>query len=113
MITPITKTVGKGLLLFSLMSMAAPNVFAQSQLKISGKVTSPAGEPLAGVTVLIKGAKNGTVTDVSGNYQIVAKDIDVLIFSLVGREKAEIAVDKKIISILSYKNQVVLWMKLS
>ncbi len=95
MITPITKTVGKGLLLFSLMSMSAPVVLAQSQLKISGKVTSPGGEPLAGVTVQIKGVKTGTVTDGHGNYQILARDVDVLIFSLVGREKAEVAVDKK------------------
>ncbi|WP_313262638.1 SusC/RagA family TonB-linked outer membrane protein, partial [Sphingobacterium multivorum] len=95
MITPITKTVGKGLLLFSLMSMSAPVVLAQSQIKISGKVSSSTGEPLAGVTVQIKGVKNGTVTDGAGNYQILARDIDVLIFSLVGKEKAEVQVNKK------------------
>ncbi|MCS4165809.1 TonB-dependent receptor [Sphingobacterium sp. BIGb0116] len=95
MITPITKTVGKGLLLFSLMSMSAPVVLAQSQIKISGKVSSSTGEPLVGVTVQIKGVKNGTVTDGAGNYQILARDIDVLIFSLVGKEKAEVQVNKK------------------
>ena len=95
MITPMTKTVGKGLLLFSLMSMSAPAVLAQSQIKISGKVSSSTGEPLAGVTVQIKGVKNGTVTDGAGNYQILARDIDVLIFSLVGKEKTEVQVDKK------------------
>ncbi|WP_341832612.1 TonB-dependent receptor [Sphingobacterium thalpophilum] len=95
MITPMTKTVGKGLLLFSLMSMSAPAVLAQSQIKISGKVSSSTSEPLAGVTVQIKGVKNGTVTDGAGNYQILARDIDVLIFSLVGKEKTEVQVDKK------------------
>lgn len=76
------------------MSLVAVQVFGRSQLKISG-ITSLAGEPLAGGAARIKGAQNGTVTDASGNYQIIAKDTDLLIFFFVGREKTEIAVNKK------------------
>ncbi|WP_433900748.1 carboxypeptidase-like regulatory domain-containing protein [Sphingobacterium puteale] len=71
------------------MSLVAVQVFGRSQLKISG-ITS-----LAGGAARIKGAQNGTVTDASGNYQIIAKDTDLLFFFFVGREKTEIAVNKK------------------
>ena len=41
---------------------------------ITGKVTSPDGEELAGVTVIETGTRNGTVTDASGNYRIRVSD---------------------------------------
>ncbi|MCC7244541.1 MAG: SusC/RagA family TonB-linked outer membrane protein, partial [Saprospiraceae bacterium] len=41
---------------------------------ITGKVTSPNGETLVGVTILESGSTNGAVTDADGNYRIVVSD---------------------------------------
>ena len=39
---------------------------------ITGKVTNDKGEPLAGVTVQVKGLKTSAVTDADGNFRIDA-----------------------------------------
>ncbi len=65
----------------------------QQEKSVSGKVTDEKGQPLPGVTVIIKGTSQGTVTDSNGNYTI--KDItqdDILIFSFVGMRTKEIEV---------------------
>lgn len=63
----------------------------QSSTKISGKVTSEKGEPLPGVTVVVKGTSTGTVTDSDGNYSLtnIARDA-ILVFSFVGMQSQEI-----------------------
>ncbi|MFV0376435.1 MAG: TonB-dependent receptor [Mangrovibacterium sp.] len=63
----------------------------QQVTKVSGKVTSEKGEPLPGVTVLLKGTSTGTVTDFDGNYSL--SDIPqnaTLVFSFVGMQSQEI-----------------------
>lgn len=68
----------------------------QSQdLKVTGKVTSAAGEPLAGVSVTVKGSRTGTVTDANGNFSLTVPDDGVLVFSSVGYEPVEMAVAGK------------------
>src|SRR5690606_23641960 len=42
----------------------------QQQLSVSGTVTDETGQPLPGVTVVIKGTTRGTVTDANGNYSL-------------------------------------------
>ncbi|AWG22231.1 SusC/RagA family TonB-linked outer membrane protein [Flavobacterium faecale] len=57
---------------------------AQKIQTVSGKVTGDGG-PLPGVSVIIKDSKGkSAVTDFDGNYQIQAKDTDVLSFSYIG-----------------------------
>ncbi len=68
---------------------------AVQDIQVSGKVMSSAGEPLAGVSVSIKGARTGTTTDLNGNYTITIPDDAVLVFSSVGYESVEIAVAGK------------------
>ena len=51
---------------------------------VSGTVSDPEGQPLLGVTVLIKGTKSGTATDMDGKFTLKAKEGDVLEFSSVG-----------------------------
>ncbi len=65
----------------------------QQQKSVSGKVTDTSKEPLPGVTVIVKGTTNGTITDVDGKYTLtkVAENA-VLQFSFVGMKTQEIAV---------------------
>jgi len=66
----------------------------QQQLdNVHGKVTNVNGESLPGVTVVIKGTTNGTVTDIDGNYSLsnIAGNA-TLVFSFVGMETQEIPV---------------------
>ncbi len=66
---------------------------AQSML-VKGTVTSAAdGEPLIGVTVMVKNSKVGTATDFDGNYSIEAQRGATLVFSYVGMQQREIKVD--------------------
>ncbi len=69
-----------------------PDVSQQPQT-VTGKVTSAQGEPIPGVTVLIKGTPNGTVTDNDGNYSLSNIPEDAtLVFSFVGLLTQEIEV---------------------
>ncbi|MGQ7871384.1 TonB-dependent receptor [Sunxiuqinia sp. sy24] len=65
----------------------------QQKRKISGTITDSSGQPLPGVTVLVKGTTQGTVTDFDGNYSI--DDVSVsgtLVFSFVGMRTQEVVV---------------------
>ncbi len=65
----------------------------QKQKAVSGKVTDPNGQPLPGVTVLIKGTANGTVTNVNGEYSLSGiPESATLQFSFVGMRAQEIMV---------------------
>lgn len=82
----------KLILLLSLLFIGYSAAFAQGG-DVTGKVTDAAdGQTLAGVTVLIKGTVNGTITDVNGNYKISVNPGNVLAFSFIGYETQEIAV---------------------
>lgn len=64
------------------------NVTAQS---IKGKVSDEKGEPLPGVSVLVKGTSTGAITDVNGDYTVTADKNATLVFSFIGylsREEA-------------------------
>lgn len=61
----------------------------QNKRIIKGLVSDNYGEPLIGVSVLVKGTATGTITDIDGNYSIeVPDDKAVLEFSYIGYQKA-------------------------
>ena len=62
--------------------MGGATLFAQPVVK--GKVTDASGQPLIGVTVIVSGTSNGTMTDENGNYNISVKNGDVLEFVCLG-----------------------------
>ena len=78
-----------------------PDEIKQTQQKITGRVLSESGEPLAGVSVIVKGSNTGTSTDVNGNFSITVADDAILVFSIVGYEPAEISVSGKTTSMSS------------
>lgn len=66
---------------------------ADQQKSISGIVTDASGLSLPGVTVIIKGTTNGTVTNNEGRYTIQNIPEDAtLMFSFVGMRSQEIAI---------------------
>lgn len=66
------------------------------QKQVSGSVTDSNGQPLPGVTVVVKGTTQGTITDVDGNYTLSDVPGDgTLVFSFVGMKAQEIPVTGK------------------
>jgi TonB-dependent starch-binding outer membrane protein SusC len=63
---------------------------AVQDIKIMGKVTSATGEPLAGVSVTLKGTTTGTTTDNSGSYTLTVPEKGTLVFSSIGFDTQEI-----------------------
>ncbi len=75
---------------------SSPEIVSESPpVEVKGKVTNENGEPLAGVTVLIKGTKKAVVSDDAGNYSITVPDENaILVFSYVGFSSTEKPVGK-------------------
>ncbi|PRY89609.1 TonB-linked SusC/RagA family outer membrane protein [Mongoliibacter ruber] len=59
---------------------------------ITGVVRDDEGEPLPGVSILIEGTTNGTITDIDGNFSIDAAEGSILAFSFIGFETKKIQV---------------------
>ena len=65
-------------------------------ITITGKVTDESGQPLPGVTVLVKGTPTTVNTSTNGNYTITApEENSVLVFSSIGFETQEIRVGSR------------------
>ena len=65
----------------------------QQKININGKITDSSGQPLPGVTVVVKGTTNGTITDFNGIYTLPNVPSDAtLVFSFVGMRAQEILV---------------------
>lgn len=62
---------------------------------INGLVTNTKGEPLAGVTILLKGTTKGVTTGADGKYSIDAPDDGVLVFRYLGFVTQEIAIHSR------------------
>ena len=68
----------------------------QQRKSVSGKVTNSSGTSIPGVTIAVKGAAQGTITDSNGDYSLMnLTDDAVLVFSFVGMKTQEIAINGK------------------
>ncbi|HEY3371587.1 MAG TPA: TonB-dependent receptor [Prolixibacteraceae bacterium] len=68
----------------------------QQQRPVSGKVTDSGGSPLPGVSALIKGTTQGTITDPNGNYSLPNVPVNTILqFSFIGMKTQEINVGTK------------------
>lgn len=76
-------------------------LFGQAQtMQITGNVSDLSG-PLPGANVIVKGSAKGTQTDFDGNYKIVAKKRDTLVFSYLGYKTEYMEVkDSSIVNII-------------
>lgn len=65
----------------------------QPDRRVTGKVTNKTGDPLPGVTIVVKGTTSGVITDMNGNYSLGNLPQNaVLIYSFVGMAPQEVAV---------------------
>ncbi|HYF69446.1 MAG TPA: SusC/RagA family TonB-linked outer membrane protein [Ohtaekwangia sp.] len=70
--------------------MASAPAFAQT---VSGRVTSSAdGQPLPGVSILVKGTNTGTTTNAEGNFTVNANADQMLVLSFIGYATKEVVV---------------------
>ena len=74
---------------------AAPLSAQQAKQPVSGTVTDESGEPLVGVTVMVKNTTTGTTTDAQGHFQLSAEPGATLVFSYLGYNTQEVAVGNK------------------
>ncbi|WP_100611454.1 SusC/RagA family TonB-linked outer membrane protein [Confluentibacter lentus] len=71
-------------------------IIEKPQTAVTGTVTDPAGMPMLGVNITVKGTSLGTVTDFDGNYSInISNANSILVFSYIGYETKEVAVAGK------------------
>ncbi|QIA08345.1 TonB-dependent receptor [Draconibacterium halophilum] len=68
----------------------------QQQKEISGIVREEDGNPLPGVSVIVKGTSIGTVTDTDGRFTLsIPLSAEVLAFSFIGMQSQEIPIGDK------------------
>jgi len=66
------------------------------QRGVSGTVKDKSGEPIPGVSVIVKGTTVGTITDIGGNFRLnIPADAKVLSFSFVGMTSQDVDVTGK------------------
>jgi len=71
-------------------------VVSAQQITVSGTVTDSQDQPMPGVTIIVKGTTNGTVSGADGSYTIGNVGVnDVLVFSFVGMHTQEIEVNNQ------------------
>ena len=83
----------------------------RDKMKISGIVVDKEGNPLPGVTLLLKGTKLGGATDVDGKFklELPAKSGDIFVVSFVGMKTQEVRIlpDKPIRIMLKPEEQMI------
>ncbi len=87
----IGKMKRRGFILCLFFVIATLGAFAQ-QRTVTGTVTDESGDPLPGVTVVVKGTTQGTVTTDNGSYTLSnVPQRATLVFSFVGMRTQEVA----------------------
>ena len=72
---------------------SASIIQAGQPIDVTGTVVSLSNEPLPGVTIVVKGTTNGTVTNFDGKYSFTGISPDAtLIFSFIGMKTIEVEV---------------------
>jgi TonB-linked SusC/RagA family outer membrane protein len=69
---------------------------ALAQSRINGRILDDQNQPLAGVSVVVKGTTSGTVSNADGNYTVNAPaGATTLVYSYIGYVTQEVAIDNR------------------
>ena len=66
-----------------------------SKRQVKGRIYDEHGNALPGVSIIVKGLKEGVATDINGNYTISAANGQTLLFSYLGYKTEEVLLSKK------------------
>jgi len=87
--------------------VAGTNPADQGTIRVTGIVTSSTdGTPLPGLSIVVQGTSQGTVTNSDGNYAINAPENGILIFSFVGFRTQEIPVQGRSVINVSMEESI-------
>ncbi|HET9430828.1 MAG TPA: TonB-dependent receptor, partial [Chitinophagaceae bacterium] len=96
--------------LFLSLTLLVTNLPAQSPMTIKGFITRQNGEPLVGVSVVVKGTDKGTTTQGDGSFQVEATLNSVLLISYIGYIGQEIKISSNTtnlaIQLIENKNEL-------
>lgn len=82
----------KSFLFLFMLCFCLVQTFAQN-VNVTGLVLDDTDEPIIGASVLVKGTKQGAVTDMDGKFNLKGlKQSDKLVISYIGMEKMEVGV---------------------
>ena len=86
--------IDKTIVLTAKAAIMGPNKMQQQERQVTGSVKDKEGEPLIGVTILVKGVNQAAVTNADGEYSIrVPEGNDILSFSYIGYASQEISIN--------------------
>lgn len=92
-------------LISSAIAMLICFVSMAQERTITGNVTDESKLPIPGVTITIKGTKKNTQTDYKGNYSLLAKKGDALVFSFIGMDSQTLYVkESNVINVVLKEN---------
>ncbi len=72
----------------------------RAQMNVRGKVLDESGMPMPGVTILEKGTKTNTMTDMEGNFSFAVNSSAVLVISYMGYVTQEVAANANPLTII-------------
>lgn len=78
----------------------AVTIMQRQNLKVSGVVTDEAGEPLIGVSVLVKGTTLGNITDLNGRFSLDVPEGSILEISYIGYKTQSIKAQREPMNIV-------------
>lgn len=78
----------------------AVTIMQQQNLKVSGVVTDEAGEPLIGVSVLVKGTTLGNITNLNGRFSLDVPEGSILEISYIGYKTQSIKAQREPMNIV-------------
>ena len=76
--------------LMALLCVLLSATTALAQNNVTGTVVDETGEPVIGASVMVKGTKTGTVTDVDGKFSLVNVQGKTLVVSYIGYDNSEV-----------------------
>ncbi len=105
-------TSGKGLCrwlsVYALFALLIGSAQAQTDQPITGRVISADdNQPMAGVSILLKGTSSGTTSRADGTYSLNAKSGSSIIVSFIGFESQEITIGNRSVVDITLKGSAV------
>ena len=92
--------------LLLLVVLLTSSLYAQD-IEVNGVVSDNKGEPIIGVTVLVQGTQDGTITDFDGNFSLSVAEGAMLQFTYVGYKEVVLPA-KAIMSVLMQEDNELL-----